>query len=194
MITKPGETPFLSAAEPLLRFYGRALALKRLYRQGWLMRGVSAEQCESVADHSFLTALLAWRIAAAERPDLNPERVLMLALVHELGEIGAGDITPHDGIGADEKRRREEEAVVALCADLPGGDELIALWREFEYGGSPEADFVRQMDKLEMALQALAYEQSTGLDLPGFVVNTAAMLCAEPLPRLLKAARRADDE
>jgi len=120
--------------------------------------------------------------------------VLMLALVHELGEIGAGDITPHDGISADEKRRREEEAVVALCADLPGGDELTALWREFEYGESAEADFVRQMDKLEMALQALAYEQSTGLELQGFVNNTAAVLRDGTLLRLLEASRRADGE
>ncbi len=193
MKRKPGNTPFENAA-PLLRFYGRALSLKRLFRQGWLQRGVPVERCESVADHCFLTALLAWQAARSLRPDLNAGRVLELAMVHELGEIGAGDITPHDGVSADDKRQREEAAVVALCEGLPDGEGLLALWREYEYGASPEADFVRQVDKLEMALQSQAYEADTGLCLPEFAVSAAEAVHDEALLRLLRSVTNPHDD
>lgn len=142
-------------AEALLRSFVRMTALKGLYRQGWLKRGVGESRAESVADHSFGTALLAL-LTAGQPPfaEVDRDKCLRMALVHELGEVYAGDITPVDGIPAEEKYRREREAFLAVTTGLPEADELLALWEEFEEGKSPEAKLLRRLDRLELGIQA----------------------------------------
>ncbi len=136
-------------AAGLARFLRRVGRLKRLPRTGWLDRGVPPADTESVADHSFRTALLAW-LAAAGRPDLDRDRVLVLALLDDLAEAEAGDPPPYDpadlppagdagGAPGDAERRRaflerrqvrsltrqaakraaEAAAMTSLLADLP---------------------------------------------------------------------------
>ena len=133
--------------------------LKNLYRQGWLKRGVSRIDCETVADHSFGVALLGYTIAVEHRPDLDPLKVMTLGLFHEVGEIYAGDITPKDGVSVADKTEMELNGVQKLFSILPNPEEYIGIWEEFEYQKSPEAIFVKQIDKLEMALQAGLYER-----------------------------------
>jgi putative hydrolase of HD superfamily len=141
-------------------------SLKELARAGWLRAGVP--QPESVASHSFRTAVLA--LALGPGLGVNVDRLVKLLLVHDLGESDprVGDITPLDGISAEEKYRRESDAMERLCASLPNGAEMLALWREFEMGQSPEARVARQLDAFEMALQAAEYEKSHGIDLRAF--------------------------
>ncbi len=142
----------------ILRPYLRILALKRLYRQGWLKRDVPEPVCESVADHTFGTAILA--LLTAGRPpfqDTDPGKACRMALAHELGEVYAGDITPVDGISKEEKYRLERESLLRVLAGAPGARELRDLWEEFEEGESPEARLVRRLDRLEMGLQAAVY-------------------------------------
>jgi len=147
---------FPGAAEPRLRAILQTMQLKRLYRQGWLKRGVSEAECESVADHSFSVALLAFLAPAPEFP-VDRTRAVLLALLHELGEVYAGDITPVDGVSKEEKARRERESVARVLEGHPDAAYLRSLWEEFEGGESPEARFVRQLDRLEMGLQAETY-------------------------------------
>ncbi|HEY3341621.1 MAG TPA: HD domain-containing protein, partial [Anaerolineae bacterium] len=144
---------------PLVELYFELNQLKQLYRQGWLRRGVPAERCESVAEHTFGMAMLCMFIADACIPTLDMQKVLRLALLHDFGEIYAGDITPADAVSPEEKHRREREAVQQVFARLPRGAEYLALWQEYEENQTDEARFVKQMDRLEMALQATVYEQ-----------------------------------
>lgn len=100
------------AADGILRPYLRILGLKRLYRQGWLKRDVPELVCESVADHSFGTAMLALLVAG--RPpfqDADPDKACRMAMVHELGEVYAGDITPVDGVSKEDKHALERESL-----------------------------------------------------------------------------------
>jgi putative hydrolase of HD superfamily len=146
-------------ADPVLASYYRLMRLKRLYRQGWLKRGVPAELCESVAEHSFGTALLALLVAGpscAGGPD-GP-RAALLALVHELGESFAGDITPVDGVSKEEKFARERASILRALDGHPDVAWFLGLWEEFEEGSSPEARFVRELDRLEMGLQAVLHD------------------------------------
>ncbi len=69
--------------------------------------------------------------------------------------------------------------MAALAADLPGGAELLADWEEYEAGASPEARFVRQLDRLEMALQAVAYARTEGLP-PGEFLASAGRAVDDP--------------
>jgi len=134
-----------------------ALALKDVDRAGW--RRVGHPRPESVAAHSWGVALA---VLALCPPDLDRGRALAIAIVHDLAEVRVGDLTPHDGVPRDEKRRREEDALRAMLAPLPGADELLALWLEYEDGSTPEGRFVKACDKLDMGLQALRYA-SAGL-------------------------------
>ena len=149
-----------------------ALALKGLDRAGWVRAGVNKP--ESVAAHSWGVSWLALSLCPSE---VNRERALELAIVHDLPEVHSGDITPHDGISRKEKTRRERAALSQLVDGHPRAAELTALWEEYEAGESPEARFVKACDKLDMALQAQWIEgQQTGLDLEEFVQSALARL------------------
>ncbi|NIW00357.1 HD domain-containing protein, partial [Candidatus Saccharibacteria bacterium] len=117
--------------------------LKQIYRKGWLKK-IPSEYGESVADHTFGVAMMAWLIATEFFPELDHHKVLRLALIHDIAEVYAGDITPGDGISAEKKQKIEREAVKEIFSKLPNGEHYVALWEEFELEQSPEAKFVKQ--------------------------------------------------
>ena len=143
--------------DPFIQAYFELCQLKQLYRQGWLRRGVSRERCESVAEHSFGCAVLATWLAQAYYPELEVCKVLRMALLHDFGEIYAGDLIPVDEVEAGEKHRREAGSVAQVFGKLPGGADYLSLGEELERNESSEARFVRQIDRLEMGLQAGVY-------------------------------------
>lgn len=187
-----------SPEEDLLLAYLRVLALKGLYRQGWLKRGVPESACESVADHSFGTAILALLVAG--RPpfqDADPGKTCRMALAHELGEVYAGDITPVDGISKEEKYRMERESLLRVLEGAPGCEEILALWEEFEEGAGPEARLLRRLDRLEMGIQAAVY-RAEGFDRMGEFLDSARKAVGEGylgevLARAVDSGRRPAD-
>lgn len=184
--------PELTRSLPEVSVVVRFLRLKALYRQGWLRNGIGESQCESVADHSFSTALLAWIMARETRPDLDANRVLQLALLHEAGEVLVGDITPTDGISADRKTALESDAVAVLFAGLPTGG-YRELWQEFEAGETPEAGFVKQIDKVEMALQAWCYRHIAGMNPADFLASTLEAVSDPGLRAIVESLASQED-
>lgn len=130
-------------------FFAQAFTLKHLDRAGWLRVGI--QNPESVASHSWGLALLCLKLAPKE---LDVQRILSIALVHDLPEVITGDITPHDNISKKEKQRLEKDAAQRL---LPA--DLYELWLEYEENQTPEARFVHQIDKLDMLIQAENYSK-----------------------------------
>ncbi len=178
----------------LIETYFEINQLKRLYRQGWLKRGLNPEQCESVAEHVFGMAVLAVFICDAGFPELDQARVLRMVLLHETGEVYVGDLTPADEVTAIEKQQREREAVQRVLGKLPHGADYLAAWEEFELGGSPEAQLVRQLDRLEMGLQASVYDLEGGLPAEEFYASAERAVTDARLSALLSevtALRRA---
>lgn len=167
----------------LLPFLSRVGRLKDLRRAGWVRRGIPAP--ESVADHSFRTAVLA--LVLADGLGVDAGRLLEMVLVHDLpeGDPEVGDITPFCGVDPEEKRRRERAAMERLCADLPAGDELLRLWLEYDEGRTPEADVAHQLDALEMAIQSREYEAKHGADLSEFRESARKKIRHPALLRLL---------
>ncbi len=178
--------PELDELSPLIRAYMQWSQLKQLYRQGWLRRGVPAEQCESVAEHTFGVALLTLTLAESCFPELDRDVALSMALLHDLGEVYAGDLTPADGVPTEEKHRRERGSVVRVLGELERAQEYIALWEEYEQGDTPEARFVRQVDRLEMGLQAYLYERQGGADLSEFYASVRDGLSLPALSYLFR--------
>lgn len=183
---------------PFLRAYFEFNHLKQLYRQGWLKRGIPEERCESVAEHSFGVALLTLFLCDRFYAHLDCTKAVRMALLHDFGEIFAGDLTPSDSVDPHQKHLLEAEAVHKIFSGLPDGGQYIELWEEFEAGESPEAQLIRQLDKLEMGLQAGVYAQQGWGDLSEFYNSAAASLSdpilVETLQELGHLQRRGEDE
>jgi len=180
-------------AGDLLRFFHLAGRLKTTPRAGWALRGIG--EPESVAEHSHRVALLAMVLAPRAQPPLDAQRCVAMALVHDLAEALVGDITPYDGIEPADKRRREDEAMRELAA-LAGDDRLLALWREYDAAASPEARFVKELDKLETVLQAWEYgtrEEVGHAALDEFWASADARLTSPAMRAILAALRRERD-
>jgi len=101
----------------------------------------------------------------------------MMALVHDLAEAQVGDIAPREAIPKIEKHRLESEAMHNFVHDMlhnsPAAQRIDSLWQEYEDGQSPEAKFVKDLDRFEMASQALEYERNHGAkDLQCFYDNS----------------------
>ena len=133
-----------------------ALGLKDVVRAGWIRAGV--KQPESVAAHSWGMAMLATQLCPEH---LNLQRVLELCILHDVAEVIVGDITPDDGIETSEKHRLEMDAIREM------GIDAEEIFTEYEQQVTEESQFVRYLDKLDMALQAEIYE-GQGLDLNEF--------------------------
>ena len=158
----------------LIDFFHEIGGLKDLKRTGWLMRKVSNP--ESVADHSFRTAIFA--LILAPRLKLNTEKCLKMALLHDIAEVRIGDIPgrakEEDQVVRDKhKQAMEKKAMQQLMAEIDDekqSDELFTLWLELEESITPEAKFVKQLDKLELAFQTYEYEKAgrNGMSLEEF--------------------------
>lgn len=132
-------------------------ALKTNKRTGWVRSGVALP--ESIADHMYRMAVAALLIHDA---GVDSAKACRIALAHDIAEAIVGDITPHDGVPKDVKSRMERDAMErlrGLLGDNPAGQLLYDSWAEYEAGLSPEAKVVKDIDKLEMILQAFEYER-----------------------------------
>ena len=195
MIRK-GELPVLENiqdVDPIIAIYFQFTQLKQLYRQGWLQAGVSMEQCETVAEHSLgvvmLTALLGLHMKGVDGFDF--EKALLMALLHDFGEIYAGDFTPLDQISREEKHALELDAVQRVFGALKDAQVIQSLWEEFEAGETAEAKFVKQVDRLEMGLQAGVYHQAGALEHPENFISS--MMEAVNRPALRKIAEEVEE-
>ncbi|KAF8624033.1 hypothetical protein AX17_007239 [Amanita inopinata Kibby_2008] len=103
---------------------------------------------------------------------LDLSKCVMMCLVHDLAEAQVGDITPREGISKAEKRRLEEEAMNNFVHEMlhssPAAQRIYGLWKEYEDGQSAEAKFVKDLDRFEMAAQAVEYEKRGAKNLQGF--------------------------
>lgn len=148
----------------LISFYYQFNHLKNIYRQGWIKNLLGKEyapKIESVADHSWSVSMLAISIIEKYKLNYDITKCMKLSIIHELGEIYAGDFTPNDNITKEEKHKLEKEAIEKLLKTINFENDFLELWEEFESQKTEEAQFVRQLDKLECIMQASCY----GLDI-----------------------------
>jgi len=154
-----------------------ALRLKELNRAGWTRVGI--EQPESVASHSWN---MCWLVMVLAPSNINRARALELAVIHDLAEIDVGDITPHDGISKAEKQKLETAAIGRILKERP---DLLALWKEYDDGETPESKFVHDIDRLDMALQATHYAHSQGADTSEFLDSARKSIHHEEIATLI---------
>ena len=148
--------------DSLVRFWQYASELKREPRKGWQKRVDG--RLESVADHSFAVTLLG--LYEGERRGYDLERILKLALIHDLEEAIVGDLTPQDKarLGRTRVEKAREGAIRELLSKLPSKSRAsyLKLWTDLKERRSKEARLVHELDKVEMAFQAHEYGKRTG--------------------------------
>ncbi len=142
----------MTAAEThgLLAFLRHAERLKTVTRTAWTSEG----KRESTAEHTWRLALFALSLRPWF-PELDFGRVLAMAVVHDLGEAINGDISAVLQAGAPSKLDQERCDLLQLLSPAPDAtrDSIVALWEEYNAATSPEARFVKAVDKLETVLQ-----------------------------------------
>lgn len=106
---------------------------------------------ESVAEHSWRMALMAYWVSD-EFPELDMNKVIKMALIHDLGECFTGDIPTFDKTEADE--RREEALLSEWVASLPEpfSSEMAALYAEMDARETDEAKLYKALDNLEAVI------------------------------------------
>ncbi|KAF5332205.1 hypothetical protein D9611_008177 [Ephemerocybe angulata] len=133
--------------------------LKTQKRTGWVNHKVPNP--ESISDHMYRMAILAM---LTTDKTLDVSKCVMMALVHDLAEAQVGDIAPNEKIPKAEKHKLEADAmqnfVHTMLHNSPAAQRIEALWQEYEQGETPEAKFVKDLDRFEMASQALEYERN----------------------------------
>jgi putative hydrolases of HD superfamily len=125
-------------------FEGRLL--KKIPRSGFQFLG---DGKESVAEHCFLTTLIAYVISQLE-PDVNTEKLVSMCLVHDLAESRVGDLNYVQKmyVTVDEDR-----AISHMTRHLPFGDHLTGLINEFNRNTSKEAQLAHDADQLALVLE-----------------------------------------
>ena len=151
----------------------------RVARTGWtravpaFRSGPLAGAVENVAEHSLKTRLVAQALWGGDDAALA-----RMALTHDVAEVVVGDLTPGQYASRAEKHAREAEAFVAIVAesgiDASDAARILDEFAECMQGTSPRAVCVRIADKVDMALQAMAYEAEFGIDLTEFLTSAAA--------------------
>ena len=168
----------------LVKFFIEVGKLRKIKRRGWVLIG--AKEPATVVDHTFRMAMMAWILAGEKKSKINIERVLKIALIHDICELYAGDMTPYDFHsilpedkkkwselfdkwprpskskkmkGHLDKHKKEKESLMKVISTLPPNlkKEIFNLWMDYEKGLTPEGRFVKQTNRLETLLQALEY-------------------------------------
>ena len=172
-----------SSLHNLVKFLETTGRLKTTSRAGWVDVGIP--QPESVADHTFRTTILC--MIYADMKGLDQPKLLRMALIHDLPEAITGDLTPPKK--NKETKSREDAAMNQILDLLPEKQrkKYLTDWNEYQEGKTKEAKAVRQLEKLEMALQAKEYEKtkSTGQSLKRFIKSAEKAITWPELRRLL---------
>lgn len=119
---------------------------------------MSGYRRESNAEHSWRLALMAMLWSDKLDHKVSKERAMQIALVHDLGEVLAGDIPVHlqDADVKNKKRETEFKAMDTLMSNLTTNKEeheLYQFWLEYEQQITPESKFIKALDKLESFLK-----------------------------------------
>ena len=109
---------------------------------------------ENDAEHAWHMAIMVYLLKEYANEEIDVAKAMMMALIHDIVEIDAGDTYAYDSKGLETQKVREEQAAKRIFGLLPGdqGEELKNLFEEFEAYETPEARFVRAMDNFQPLL------------------------------------------
>ena len=159
---------------------GRLKGMPRLY---WLIYKI--KNPETVASHIFGLALMVWLFGGKGKPKCNMEKLLKMALCHEISAVYTGDTTPYGKISDKREKKKilkkwprltkkekvkrfikdfkEEkkafEKISSILKKSPVRKEIVRLWQEYRTKSALEGSFLSRLNVSAVLLQALLYEK-----------------------------------
>lgn len=116
---------------------------------------------ENSAEHSWHITLAAQVLQQYAEEAIDSSRVMLILLIHDVVEIDAGDTFAFaDQAAQDAQEIAEHKAAERLFGLLPTaqGEQLLALWREFERAESADARFAKAIDRILPLFQNMQNE------------------------------------
>lgn len=148
-----------------IAFFHYLERLKVEKREGWKRFGIL--RGESIADHMYRMSFITMLAPPSLASRLDISRCMKMALIHDMAEGLVGDLTPVDGVPKVEKNRREASTMDWISQGLLGkvyggmaGQDMRAIWQEYEDSETLESKFVHDVDKIELLLQMVEYERA----------------------------------
>jgi putative hydrolase of HD superfamily len=172
--------------EGLSNFLYEMGLLKRYKRTGWWIAGI--DHPESIAEHSFRTAIIGYLLAVMEGAD--PAKTAVLCLFHDTQETRLGDVpsvgkayvvtAPNPEVTADQ--------VAGFPAEV--GQAVRQVVDEYEARETLEAQLAKDADKLECLIQAREYQAQGHEDVPPWIETSAAALRSKSARQLAEACQQ----
>lgn len=159
----------MNDAEEIIQFIRFGEELKVLERTGWALTGIAVRRLESVAEHSYgvvLTSMFISQYLFGRGYDINIEKILTMATLHDIQESITGDIprTKENEQNLEFKEKKENaerKAIEEIFQDSSNSyQHFVIVWYEFLEGKTQEARIVRAADILDMLLHARNLEIS----------------------------------
>jgi putative hydrolases of HD superfamily len=175
----------------LMEFLHAAEKLKNEIRHAYKSNGSP----ETVAEHSWRLSLMSM-VLSKDIKDIDRDKCLKMALIHDLPEIYAGDayrLDLENQAGRHDKEKAALEKLVTLISK-DSGREITSLWLEFEEGKTGEARLVRLIDRLEVLIQHNESDISKWSDLEKQIQYGLAEKHAVRYGYLHELAREIDEE
>lgn len=137
--------------EKQLAFILEADKEKNIFRQTHI---TGYARRENDAEHAWHMAMMIYLLKEYSNDEFDVAKAMMMALIHDIVEIDAGDTYAYDTAALETQKEREERAADRIYGLLPDDqrDELRALFEEFEAGETPEARFAKTMDNFQPLL------------------------------------------
>lgn len=159
---------------------------KKVKRAGWVRESIGNP--ESVAEHCFRLSVLA--MVLADRLGVDQNKLIKMAIIHDLGETKTGDMVVERGTNIDyEMKKKKEDAERKIIQETFSvfGNEYKEIFQEMIERKTNEAKIFWQLDKLEMAIQALEYEKEQKKNLEEFFVNAKIHITHPIISEILTA-------
>jgi len=137
-------------SEKLVDFFTQTNRLKRTIRYSSCPKNVQ----EPTAGHSWHVILMVPIIAREFGININIEHAMEIACVHDLAEsVLKKDFDSYlmatGKLDEKEKDKSEEIEMTRIKEKFSFGERIYGLWKEYQECKTPEAKFVKALDKLE---------------------------------------------
>ncbi|MCX2944844.1 HD domain-containing protein [Rahnella perminowiae] len=111
---------------------------------------LGTERQENSAEHSWHFAVAAMSLAPFAPAGIDINKVIRMALIHDIVEIDAGDVLVYDLAARAAVQDQEIIAAKRLFGLLPAplDRQFLDLWDEYEAGETPEARFALVIDRV----------------------------------------------
>jgi len=147
-----------STLKKILKVFLTLQWAKELPRQGFIAMGFKRQEADSVAAHSWTTAMLVYFLAGEMKKNgvkINVDRAVKMAMFHDMAETIVGDVgTFVKGMAKGAFAPIEEEGLKWLVKDLPSNSEIIELVQEYMERKTLEARLCKVADNLDALAQA----------------------------------------